>query len=256
MPARSAFLECHEVTAKWEGGWSNHPSDPGGKTMYGITEAVWLQWNRDRGISKPKPVRQITRAEAEEIYFNNYWLAAGCQKLAPGVDLCTYDSAVNSGVSRSRKWLLASIGGTDIETIKKMCAARLSFLRALTNWAVFGKGWLNRVTDVEAQALKRNLSSQGASTAATNRVLEQEAATAAKDAATAEKRAKQSAAGSAAGGTGGYASTELASPENANMIAGWILGGALTIGVLALTYFIVRSIIQKAREKSLKGEAA
>ncbi|CUX63003.1 glycosyl hydrolase 108 family protein [Agrobacterium tumefaciens] len=35
---------CHNITAEWEGGWSNHKADPGGKTMYGVTEAVYHVW--------------------------------------------------------------------------------------------------------------------------------------------------------------------------------------------------------------------
>lgn len=54
------FRRCHEVTKAWEGGWSDHPADPGGKTMYGVTEAVYHAWLRQHG--KPvRPVRQITR---------------------------------------------------------------------------------------------------------------------------------------------------------------------------------------------------
>ncbi|NKB96821.1 hypothetical protein HED48_23420 [Ochrobactrum intermedium] len=166
-----AFQACHAVTARWEGGWSNHAADPGGKTMYGITEKVWLAWNKAKGISKPKPIRQITRAEAEEIYYHDYWLAARCNTLAAGVDMFTYDSSVNSGVSRARKWLLASVGGTDIETIKKMAAKRTSFLRALANFAVFGKGWINRVTDVEAQSIKRSLAESKVSSSTANAAL-------------------------------------------------------------------------------------
>jgi len=46
--AAGNFEKCHAVTAKWEGGWSDHPADPGGKTMYGITEAVYHAWLRAR----------------------------------------------------------------------------------------------------------------------------------------------------------------------------------------------------------------
>jgi lysozyme family protein len=142
------FRRCHTVTARWEGGWSDHKADPGGKTMYGITEAVYHAWLRRKGQS-PKPVRGITRGEAETIFFANYWQAAQCDRLAPGVDLATYDSAVNSGVSRGRKWLLASIGGPDEQTVRRMCAARLAFVRGLSTWKSFGKGWSNRIADIE-----------------------------------------------------------------------------------------------------------
>ena len=132
------FRRCHDVTKTWEGGWSDHPADPGGKTMYGVTEAVYHAWLRQHG--KPlRPVRQITPAEAEQIYFEQYWVPSGGPRLATGVDLATYDASVNSGVSRGRKWLLASIGGPDHETVKRICATRLSFMRSLKIWNTFGR---------------------------------------------------------------------------------------------------------------------
>jgi lysozyme family protein len=142
------FRRCHAVTAKWEGGWSDHKADPGGKTMYGITEAVYHAWLRKQG-RQPKPVRSISREVAEEIFFTNYWQAAKCDRLAPGVDLSTYDASVNSGVSRGRKWLLSSIGGRDDQTVKRMCATRLAFVRGLSTWSSFGRGWSNRIADIE-----------------------------------------------------------------------------------------------------------
>lgn len=256
MSAYSVFLRCHAITAAWEGGWSNHPADPGGKTMYGITEAVWLAWNKAKGILKPKPVREITRSEAEEIYYKNYWLAAGCDKLRPGVDLCTYDSSVNSGVSRGRKWLLASVGGSDVQTVKKMCAARLSFLRALSTFAVFGKGWVNRVTDVEAKGVKMALEAEGTSSTAVTTLLSEDAKAAVAKSATADTRAKQTVAATTVGGGGSAAAPTVISPEHADLIANWVLGGVLAAGAIVLAYFIFRSIVEKSRANSYEGQAA
>lgn len=150
--ARENFASCHAVTAKWEGGWSDHKADPGGKTMYGVTEAVYHAWLRKQG--KPeKPVRGITLEDAHQIYKAEYWTRAGCETLAAGVDLATYDPAVNSGVSRAKKWLASSIGGTDVQTVKRICAARLSFVRGLGTWKTFGKGWARRIADVEVKAV-------------------------------------------------------------------------------------------------------
>ncbi|KFH18557.1 hypothetical protein ELZ19_09620 [Brucella abortus] len=247
-----AFQACHAVTARWEGGWSNHAADPGGKTMYGITEKVWLAWNKAKGISKPKPIRQITRAEAEEIYYHDYWLAARCNTLAAGVDMFTYDSSVNSGVSRARKWLLASVGGTDIETIKKMAAKRTSFLRALANFAVFGKGWINRVTDVEAQSIKRSLAESKVSSSTANAALKGEAEKAAGKAASATRNAQATAGGTFACGGG----VTAVNADQADLIANWVLGGLLAAGAIVLAFFIVRSIVQKSRAKSLQEQAA
>lgn len=256
MSAYSVFLRCHAITAAWEGGWSNHAADPGGKTMYGITEKVWIAWNKAKGILKPKPVRQITRAEAEEIYYHEYWLAAGCQNLRPGVDLCTYDSSVNSGVSRGRKWLLASVGGTDVQTVKKMCAKRLSFLRGLTTFAVFGKGWVNRVTDVEAKGVAMALAAEGASKTEVSSVLASDAEQASANSVKATSRAKKTVGTTTVGGAGTTAAPSVLQPEHADLIANWLLGGVLAAGVVVLAYFIFRSMVEKSRANSYEGQAA
>ena len=92
------FDVCHPITAKWEGGWSNHKADPGGATMYGVTQAVYDKWRKKRGL-KTQSVRNITMQEALIIYKENYWNACGAPDLFPGVDLSVYDASVNSGVS-------------------------------------------------------------------------------------------------------------------------------------------------------------
>ena len=260
MSAYSVFLRCNAITAAWEGGWSNHAADPGGKTMYGITEKVWIAWNKAKGILKPKPVRQITRAEAEEIYYHEYWLAAGCNKLNPGVDLCTYDSSVNSGVSRGRKWLLASIGGTDLETIRKMCAKRTAFVRALKNFAVFGKGWINRFTDIEAKAVKMSLEHQGASKNTVVATLKKDAEAATKNASTAETRKKVSGGATLGAGGGTYIAPDTvpvdAITSNADIISSWLVGGVISAGVIIIAYFAIRAMVEKSRAKSFEGAAA
>lgn len=152
--ASKRFLEVHELTAEFEGGWSNHPKDPGGKTMYGITERVYHAWLKERG-HRLKPVRQITMAEAKEIYYTNYWLRAGCHKLNPGVDRMTYDAAVNSGVRRARQWLKQSIGSDDDRvTVRNMHEVRMRFLRGLKTWPTFGLGWTRRVNAMRDAALE------------------------------------------------------------------------------------------------------
>ena len=104
---------------------------------------------------RPRSVRSITKDEVREIYYRDYWLAAGCDKLRPGVDRMVYDAAVNSGVGRSRRWLMDSIGSDDdAVTVRKLYDVRMRFLRGLKIWATFGKGWKRRVDAMQAQALK------------------------------------------------------------------------------------------------------
>src|SRR5690606_38099201 len=85
------FRRCHDVTKAWEGGGSGHPAAPGGKTMYGVTAAVYHAWLREHG-RPPRPVRQTTPAQAEQLSFEQYWLPSGAPPLAAGVDLAAYDA--------------------------------------------------------------------------------------------------------------------------------------------------------------------
>lgn len=146
------FKEVHIATSKWEGGYVDHPQDPGGKTKYGITQKVWRAWCREQGI-KAIPVKDIKYEDALAIYYEWYWQAARCDTLQPGVDRMVYDAAVNSGVGRARQWLMASIGGSDKRTIDNYYSKRMDFLRGLSTWKTFGKGWTNRNKDIYAKAL-------------------------------------------------------------------------------------------------------
>lgn len=238
------FRRCHAVTARWEGGWSDHPADPGGKTMYGITEAVYHGWLKRQG-RRLRPVRQITRDEAERVYFSDYWSPCGGPRLAVGVDLATYDASVNSGVSRGRKWLLAAIGGPDHETVKRLCARRLAFVQSLKIWKSFGRGWARRIADVEAKgvawALAASMDGSGVKT-----VLEREAEKAGKTA-----RAQETGAGGAGAGGGGAVAADRASD-----LGDWIVTGVVIIAIVAVVILIARSRINKARRDAYEREAA
>jgi len=150
-----------------EGGWSDHPKDPGGATMKGVTQRVYDAY-RDR-IRKPRrSVRYIETSELEEIYRTGYWNLAKCDSLPAGVSYVVFDGAVNSGVKRSVEWLQAALGvkvdgiigpatitaaQRDINNdalIDRILDRRLAFLKSLTTWKTFGKGWNSRVARVRS----------------------------------------------------------------------------------------------------------
>ena len=151
-----------------EGGWADHPRDPGGATMKGVTLAVF---RRHFGENKSKDdLRNITDEQLEQIYRSGYWNKCRCDDLPSGVDYAVFDAAVNSGPGRGAKWLQAAVGATQdggigpntlskvgehdpIQVINAMCDRRLSFLRSLSNWSTFGTGWGRRVEGVRATAL-------------------------------------------------------------------------------------------------------
>jgi lysozyme family protein len=144
--ASENFERCLAITLKWEGGYSNHPDDPGGPTMKGIIQREYDAWRRKQG-KRPRPVRQIEDDELRAIYQGEYWDVMACDSLGLGLDLCAFDAAVNSGVGDAKKWL------EQAQDIDAFCDARLGFLEGLGRlWRVFGTGWRRRVMGIRAEA--------------------------------------------------------------------------------------------------------
>jgi lysozyme family protein len=146
--ASNNFECCLAITLKWEGGYSNHPDDPGGPTMRGVIQREYDAWRKKHRKSL-RPVKQIEDSELQAIYLVEYWDAMECDDLPCGFDLCVFDAAVNSGVARARAWLQAD-SSQDIEAY---CNRRLDFLQRLGRlWRVFGAGWRRRVLSIGVQA--------------------------------------------------------------------------------------------------------
>lgn len=122
---------------KYEGGYVNHPSDPGGPTNRGITLATARAfWKKD---ATAEDVKVIPKSVAEDIYRKQYADKISFDTLPSGIDLVAFDAAVLSGPSRATKWL------SDSKTIEDYQAKRLSFYRSLKIWPTFGKGWTARI---------------------------------------------------------------------------------------------------------------
>jgi len=102
-----------EQSLEWlleeEGGWSNHPADRGGATMYGVTQATYNAWRKKKGRPQ-QSVRLMTKEEAYELYDSEYWRAADCHRLPWPISYLVFDAAVNSGVRRGVRWMQAGIG--------------------------------------------------------------------------------------------------------------------------------------------------
>jgi lysozyme family protein len=151
-----------------EGGWTDHPRDPGGATMKGITLKTYRE--HFGGEKSKDDLRNISEEELEQIYRSGYWDKCHCDELPIGVDYAVFDAAVNSGPGRSARWLQAAVGaeqdgaiGTNtlsavkennsIQIVNNMCDRRLSYLRDLDTWDTFGKGWERRVQGVRITAI-------------------------------------------------------------------------------------------------------
>jgi len=240
------FQKCLAVTLTHEGNWSDNPKDPGGATMKGVTLKLYRKYKP--GASKTQ-LRNISNGLLSEIYQKEFWSSCKCDGLGAGVDLATFDAAVNSGPKRARDWLFAAIGGTDAETVKRLCAKRLGFMRSLAIWKTFGKGWSRRVADIEAKGVAWALA-RSTSSAEVRKELAKEST-----AATATAKKQTAGAGTAGTATTAGGGDVLINPQHADQIAGWVLGGLLAAGALVAAILIIRAIIHKQRAAAYAAEA-
>ena len=147
-----------------EGGYVNHPRDPGGETNLGVTKRVYEEWGGT------KDMRDLTQEDVAPIYEKNYWGRAKCDHLPSGLDLAVFDWAVNSGCGRAVKALqkcvgakqdgglgpltLKEVGKKDPKELIEMIAIeRETFYRKLKTFKHFGKGWLRRNNETRSHAL-------------------------------------------------------------------------------------------------------
>ena len=151
-----------------EGGYVNHPADPGGMTNLGVTKRVWEEWVGHE--VDEKTMRNLTPEIVGPMYKAKYWDKVKGDDLPTGVDYVVFDAAVNSGPGRAAKWLQACVGvdpdgGIGPKTLAAVNAfdanqliedyakRRLSFLMDLQTWDTFGKGWGRRVAEVQKTGL-------------------------------------------------------------------------------------------------------
>jgi lysozyme family protein len=152
-----------------EGGYSNHPSDPGGPTNFGITIYDYRKYLNPKGTAAD--VRNMSVEQAKRIYRNHYAVPLRFDELPGGVDYCVLDYGINSGIGRSKKVLqrvvgvaadgvlgpltMQAIAARDpAKIVTAICDERLAFLKRLKTWPVFGKGWTRRVAEVRSVSLR------------------------------------------------------------------------------------------------------
>ena len=153
-----------------EGGYVNHPSDPGGETMWGVTKRV------ARAHGYMGPMRQLPKSTAQAIAHKDYWRAIKGDDLPDDVAWQVFDAAYNHGNRQAIKFLQRAVGitGKDVDgiigkqtldAVKCMdsdrivllfLAERLEFFTNLRTWGTFGKGWSRRIVGNLRWAAKDN----------------------------------------------------------------------------------------------------
>lgn len=164
---KSNFEDCLARVLASEGGFVNHPSDPGGMTNLGCTKAVWEAF-----VGHPvseADMRALTPEMVAPLYRRKYWDKVSGDLLPSGLDYAVFDAAINSGPGRAAKWLQQVVGTTvdgaigpgtlaavAAKPVQQVIAqyndTRLQFLENLPTWGTFGKGWGNRVAHVQSAA--------------------------------------------------------------------------------------------------------
>lgn len=157
FPELTTWLLVHE------GGYVNHPKDPGGATNYGVTQRTYDGYQRRKGFATHS-VKKITMDEVMDIYKSQYWDAVMGDHLPAGLDYAVYDFAVNSGPRRAVRFLQELLGNVAVDgvmgnqtlgalasvpdmqdLIEDYCEKRWNWMKTLTTFSTFGKGWTRRV---------------------------------------------------------------------------------------------------------------
>ena len=159
------FDECLKMLLHHEGGYVNHPKDPGGETNLGVTKRVYEKWGGT------KDMKDLTVEDVAPIYKKNYWDKCKCNDLDSGLDWAVFDWAVNSGTGRAAKAVqkicgaaqdgaigpktLALVKGQDTQyMIEEFGKIRQEFYESLSTFDTFGKGWTRRNSETTKKALE------------------------------------------------------------------------------------------------------
>lgn len=157
------FKIALEKVLEHEGGFVNHPKDPGGMTNLGVTRAVYEKWVGR--IVDEDEMRSLKPDDVAPIYKRQYWDRISGDKLPAGVDYAVFDFAVNAGVKRASKALQSIvsvepdgvIGNQTLaalsvlnpaDVIDELRDVRQDFYESLPHFVDFGKGWTRRNNDV------------------------------------------------------------------------------------------------------------
>lgn len=166
------FDACLKEVLKHEGGYVNHPADPGGRTNLGVTQRTYEDWVGHKVTEKI--MRSLTVDHVKALYKVKYWDMVKGDELPIGLDLCVFDFGVNAGVNRAARYLQRMVGakedgqigprtmslleqyikaeGRD-RAVMQYQDARNDYYKLLKTFPTFGKGWLRRVREVEVAAL-------------------------------------------------------------------------------------------------------
>ena len=168
------YQHCLEMILHHEGGYVNHPDDPGGETNLGVTKKVYDAYCKKNGL-RPKSMRDLEVLDVAPIYKTEYWDRVKGDDLHPALALCIFDFGVNAGTGRAAKMIQKIVGtavdgGIGPNSLKKIDAYvekhgidktvilyqadRQKYYEKLKHFKTFGRGWTRRVNETTEAALK------------------------------------------------------------------------------------------------------
>jgi len=172
--AQDNFARALDAVLRHEGGYVNHPKDPGGATNLGVTLATARRLGIDvdgDGDTDIIDMKLLKPTDAAKVYKYEYWDKVRGDDLPRGLDYAVFDFAVNSGVSRAAIYLQEIVdvapdgkigpitlkavnAGARLSIINRLCDDRLAFLGRLSTFKTFGNGWTARVAGVRSEAMQ------------------------------------------------------------------------------------------------------
>lgn len=152
----SSFIDAFQRLLGNEGKYSDNPADPGGATMWGITQRV----ARANGYTGPMPALPL--AVAQQIAKAEYWDKYQCGALPYALGFMMFDAAYNGG--HVVEWLQQAVGAVadgdlgpktiaaanaadPYKAASRFAAYRVQYLTGLSTWINFGRGWANRIAN-------------------------------------------------------------------------------------------------------------
>lgn len=269
--ARANAIACIHNTHKEEGsftksgGWTINPNDPGNWTggRKGVGQLKGTKYGIAANTYPNLDIKNLTLAEADAIYIRDYWPKAWGDDWPEGFDQVTYDATVNSGPGRGPLWTCKALGldvkqrkgattkahglpiNDKVAAIKRAVAIRMSFLRALGTFSIFGKGWTGRCARMEAIGVKMALTAAKLPAPEVKKKLEKEG-----------KKAGESSTGSVAGGaaTGGIPGGAAANDPGL-LTFDWLTVSAGVVIVGALIFLGYKAYVHYQRKKAYQDAA-
>jgi len=160
------FLDIYRIVMEYEGGYVNHPNDPGGETYKGISRRAHPNWKGWQLIDQKRPVPEQL---VQEFYYNNYWLRLRCNDMPYPIGEYLFDFGVNAGITRAIMTVQRALnvkvdgvlGAVTIGAIQKqdpqklmyeLLKERVRYYTTITmqnsRFQVFFLGWIRRTIEV------------------------------------------------------------------------------------------------------------